>query len=49
VIWGYDNEALNGPTREAAPMLAGQYRGQFPDRVFAVAEKAPPWPRVPVK
>jgi len=49
VIWGHNNEALDGPTREAAPMLAEEFRGRFPDRVFAVAEKAPPWPRVPVK
>jgi hypothetical protein len=49
VIWGHHNEALDGPTREAAPMLAEHFRGQFPDRVFAVAEKAPPWPRIPVK
>jgi hypothetical protein len=46
VIWGHHNEALDGPTREAAPMLAEEFRGRFPDRVFAVAEKAPPWPRV---
>jgi hypothetical protein len=46
VIWGHDNEALDGPTREAAPMLAEEFRGRFPDRVFAVAEKAPPWPHI---
>jgi hypothetical protein len=39
VIWGHHNEALNGPTGEAAPMLAEQYREWFPDRVFAVAQK----------
>jgi hypothetical protein len=49
VIWGHHNEALDGPTREAAPMLAEEFRGRFPDRVFVVAEKAPPWPRVAVK
>jgi len=49
VIWGHSNEALDGATREAAPMLAEEFRGRFPDRVFAVAEKAPPWPRVPIK
>ncbi len=47
VIWGHHNDALDGPTREATPMLAEEFRGRFPDRVFAAAEKAPPWPRVP--
>ncbi len=46
VIWGHSNEALDGPTREAASMLAEEFRERFPDRVFAVAERPPPWPPV---
>jgi hypothetical protein len=43
VIWGHNSDSLDGATRDAAPMLAEQYRGLFPERVFAVARKAPPW------
>jgi hypothetical protein len=37
VIWGHSNEALDGPARDAAPLLAEQYRGKFHERVFLVA------------
>jgi hypothetical protein len=45
VIWGHSNAAFNGPTRDASPLLAEQYRGKFHERVFLVAQKPPPWPR----
>jgi hypothetical protein len=45
VICGRDCDWMNGPIDGALPMLAEQFRGQFSERVFAVAESPPPWPR----
>lgn len=45
VIWGGDCEWMTGPIRGALPLVAEQYRGRFPARMFEVAEMPPPWHR----
>lgn len=48
VIWGGDCDWMTGPIDGALPMLAEQFRGQFSESVFAVAETPPPWHRCDV-
>jgi len=43
VIWGGDFDWMIGPIDGALPVLAEQYRGLFPDRVFDAARRPPPW------
>jgi hypothetical protein len=43
VIWGGDCDWMTGPIDGALPVLAEQYRGRFPDRVFNAAMSPPPW------
>jgi hypothetical protein len=45
VIWGGNCDWVTGPIDGALPVLAEQYRGRFPDRIFDAAMKPPPWSR----